>query len=694
MFTPATNKATKLIRPQEDPGASLIAQYGLVGMLQDDALAPEDRLVLANLNVPWSAFICGSQGAGKSHTVSCFLENALAANQGAGELSHPLAGLVMHYDHYSNFNSTQLCEAAYLCSAGIPVNVLVSPSNIWAMRRLYANLPGLPPDAPRPRVLPLYLEDKQLDISRILKLMAVNPNAKKTPLYMDVIMDIARTMAMEGPAFTYSQFRSRIDSTKWISGQEEPLSLRLQLLDTFMKPSERTVTTKPAAAEEDIWNFPPGSLTIVDLSDPFISSDDACTLFSIALSIFLEERSQCGRIVVLDEAHKFLTRGGEAEILTRDLTSVIRQQRHTGTRVVIATQEPTLSPELIDLANVTVVHRFLSPSWYEVLRKHLAGVKKQDKADNNALFESIVRLRTGEAFLFCPTAQLQVDHDADGREKVASLGDDYVKFKVRKRLTADGGKSILATDTSADVVEPGDIDDIPMYTVGPKYSSGPFIDFQYARGEPTNMLRVQKKSEKAKKKQQQAEAKARRNEEIASSLETAGDVIDAAKAQALIRFETKNWRLWQAMGKKAKMKLYEDTEAALELEPGTITKDKTLRDLKDLRRDRQVQFDSGSAVQAEVDRVQAEAEGEEQDALDENVDATAQEEDATTQEQEQDTVSQEEDSVTQDHGQDSTAQEEDSLPQEQEQEQDSTAQEEDPTVPKDKSTTPPEEEKI
>lgn len=307
LFTPAAHKATKLHRAQEDPTASLITQYGLVGQLQDDAVSvvtPEDRLVLANLNVPWSAFICGSQGAGKSHTVSCFLENALAADRGAGQLSHPLAGLVMHYDHYSNFNSTQLCEAAYLCSAGIPVNILVSPSNIWAMRRLYANLPGLPPDAPRPKVLPLYLEDKQLDISRILKLMAVDPNSKKTPLYMEVIMDIARSMAMEGPGFTYSQFRDRIDNTKWVRGQEEPMGLRLQLLDTFMKPGERTATTKPAAAEEDIWNFPPGSLTIIDLSDPFISADDACTLFSIALSIFLEDRNQCGRIVVLDEAHK------------------------------------------------------------------------------------------------------------------------------------------------------------------------------------------------------------------------------------------------------------------------------------------------------------------------------------------------------------------------------------------------------
>lgn len=283
-----------------------------------------------------------------------------------------------------------------------------------------------------------------------------------------------------------------------------------------------------------------------------------------------------------------MTQGGEAEILTRDLTSIIRQQRHTGTRVVIATQEPTLSPELIDLANVTVVHRFLSPSWYEVLRKHLAGVKKQDKGDSHELFESIVRLRTGEAFLFCPTAQLQVEEDAaaaDGRPRATSLGDDYVKFKVRKRLTADGGKSILATDTSADdVVEPEDIDDIPMYRVGRKHNSlgldyGPMSEYEYGADTTKRMNTGEKKSLKKRKKQAAKEAKARREEAIATGMEVAGDIIEGVKAQARLRFETQGWRVWHTVPREEKQKLYEDAEAALDLEPGTITEDKGLRDL-------------------------------------------------------------------------------------------------------------------
>ncbi|RYP36915.1 hypothetical protein DL767_003163 [Monosporascus sp. MG133] len=420
--------------------------------------------------MPWSAFICGSQGAGKSHTLCCLLENALLANNNAGALPHPLAGMAIHYDNYSNHNTTQVCEAAYLCSSRIPVTVLVSPSNIWAMKRLYSNLPGLAPGGLQPMVVPLYLEEHQLDVSRILKLMAVDPAADRTPLYMEVVMNIVREMAMEGSAFTYTKFRERLADTPWVRGQETPLNLRLQLLDSFIMPSPMTKSTRPAPSPGNIWAFEPGSLTIIDLSDPFISSDEACTLFSICLSIFLEERHRCGRIVALDEAHKFLAQSGEARVLTNELVSVIRQQRHTGTRVVIATQEPTLSPELIALANATFVHRFLSPSWYEVLKKHLAGADKQDPGSQNSLFHTIVGLRTGQALLFCPTALTDVVDGSPGSGSpgwVRSLNDGYMNIRIRKRLTMDGGKSIMASDVFTNPAPQPVIDDVPMYLVEP-----------------------------------------------------------------------------------------------------------------------------------------------------------------------------------------------------------------------------------
>ncbi|KAM0812014.1 putative P-loop containing nucleoside triphosphate hydrolase protein [Seiridium cardinale] len=449
IFSPAVHRFLETTSPLESSSTDLVPQYGLVGireLTKDTGADPENRLLLANINVPWSAFICGSQGAGKSHTLSCLLESCLLKDNVAGKLPHPLAGMAMHYDNFTSSSTTQLCEAAYLCSSGIPVTVMVSPSNIWAMKRLYSNLPGLSDNSPRPKVVPFYLNDKQLDISRILKLMAVDPAAKDSPLYMEVVMKIIREMAMTGNPFTYTAFRQRIADTAWVGGQNIPLNMRLQMLESFLEPSLATMTTKPAAAEENVWTFEPGTLTIVDLSDPFINSDDACVLFSICLSIFLEGREKCGRVVAMDEAHKFLLQSGSARVLTGELTSIIRQQRHTGTRVLIATQEPTLSPELIDLANVTFVHRFLSPAWYNTLQKHLAAANKQNFDHQKAIFEEIIALRTGEALLFCPTAQIEVEVTSRGRRQLKALGNSYAKVKIRKRITIDGGRSIMATD--------------------------------------------------------------------------------------------------------------------------------------------------------------------------------------------------------------------------------------------------------
>jgi len=60
---------------------------------------------------------------------------------------------------------------------------------------------------------------------------------------------------------------------------------------------------------------------------------------------------------VLDEAHKVLTSSNAAR-LTRSIASIIRQQRHLATRVVIATQEPTVIPRtVLDLASFVMCHR-------------------------------------------------------------------------------------------------------------------------------------------------------------------------------------------------------------------------------------------------------------------------------------------------------------------------------------------------
>ena len=143
-----------------------------------------DNRLFVNINAPWSAFICGSQGSGKSHTLSCMLEAALKPSN-LGPLPHPLAGMVFHYDKYTGYVASH-CEAVSLSSANIQVTVLVSASSFYRLKEVYKNLPGLPADASKPVVAPLLLREEHLNMERMMKLMAVDEKEGNIPLYMEV----------------------------------------------------------------------------------------------------------------------------------------------------------------------------------------------------------------------------------------------------------------------------------------------------------------------------------------------------------------------------------------------------------------------------------------------------------------------------------------------------------------------------
>lgn len=143
-----------------------------------------------------------------------------------------------------------------------------------------------------------------------------------------------------------------------------------------------------------------------------------------------------------------MTGTDSSSAFTESLLSVIRLQRHLGTRVIIATQEPTISPRLLDLTSMTIVHRFDSVAWLEVLKSHLAAVSSKSAASKGGaqdIFDQIVALSTGQALVFSPSAMLWAnEQDKNGSRRMLKLGTQYIKVQVRQRITADGGRSILA----------------------------------------------------------------------------------------------------------------------------------------------------------------------------------------------------------------------------------------------------------
>lgn len=302
-----------IISSQVKANASVFSKYGLLGLRSHtynasgsrvDTLEPPGNLIYSNTSAPWSAFICGQQGAGKSYTLSCLLENALLPGNRLGKNEKALAGLVFHYDKNASDTAVQVCEAAYLCSEGVPVQIFVMPSNIRTMKEAY-RLPGVPAHR-QPVVRPLLLQDSSLKVDHMLTIMGMR--STEMPLYMSSLMQVVRTMKEEDVPFTIKAFEARIDALSLTEAQKQPLVLRMQLLKSLVyataSKAMRNLANKQAAT------FGATGLTIVDLSCSTVSESDVCSMYQICLSIFLASRNshqstqKQSLIIAIDEAHK------------------------------------------------------------------------------------------------------------------------------------------------------------------------------------------------------------------------------------------------------------------------------------------------------------------------------------------------------------------------------------------------------
>jgi hypothetical protein len=124
-------------------------QYGLLAGMSGDmcgipisgeSTVDGDPRIFFNIAPPSSIFICGSQGSGKSHTLSCLLENCLFPSD-ANKLPKPLSGVVFHYDTFISDHGGSPCEAAFLASnPDIKVRVLCSPTNLRTMQASLAQI--------------------------------------------------------------------------------------------------------------------------------------------------------------------------------------------------------------------------------------------------------------------------------------------------------------------------------------------------------------------------------------------------------------------------------------------------------------------------------------------------------------------------------------------------------------------------
>jgi DNA helicase HerA-like ATPase len=169
----------------------------------------------------------------------------------------------------------------------------------------------------------------------------------------------------------------------------------------------------------------PGRLIIVDLRDEYIEKDEALGLFIVMLQIFSEAMYQgtnFNKLVVFDEAHKYI----ENDELVSGLIEVVREMRHKGTSVMVASQDPPSVPvPLIELSSQIIMHKFNSPAW-------LKHIQKANSALGALASNQMSALGTGEAYVW----------SSKSSDEAFTKG--AVKIRCRPRVTQHGGSTKTA----------------------------------------------------------------------------------------------------------------------------------------------------------------------------------------------------------------------------------------------------------
>ena len=151
--------------------------------------------------------------------------------------------------------------------------------------------------------------------------------------------------------------------------------------------------------------------------------------FVVLLQIFSEathDGQTFNKFVVFDEAHKYI----ESPDLVAGLIEVVREMRHKGTSIMVASQDPPSVPtSLIELSSHIIMHRFNSPAW-------LKHIQKANVSLNSLTPENMSNLSAGEAYVWSSKAS----DDAFTR--------GAMKVRCRPRVTQHGGSTKTAVDHS------------------------------------------------------------------------------------------------------------------------------------------------------------------------------------------------------------------------------------------------------
>ncbi|WP_295454521.1 hypothetical protein [uncultured Thiodictyon sp.] len=387
-------------------------QYGILG----EALG---RTVALDLNHTHTISLFGVQGGGKSYTLGTVAEMASLPIEGINRLPQPLATVIFHYsptmDYAPEFTSmvaanTDAAQVALLRERygaqprALCDVLLLVPADKLEERR--AEYPGI-------EVRPLQFAAAELQASHWRFLMGAVGNQAT------YIRQLNRIMKQLRDDLTLAGLRQGIDDSHMPDHIKELARGRLDLAAEFIDDNTHLGEV-----------IRPGRLVIVDLRDEFMEKDQALGLFVVLLQLFAEvtfEGRKFNKLVVFDEAHKYI----ESPDLVAGLVAVVREMRHKGTSIMVASQDPPSVPvQLIELSTQIILHKFNSPAW-------LKHIQKANAALGGLTPEKMAHLRPGEAFVWSSKAT----------DEAFCKG--AIKVRCRPRATQHGGATKTAVTAMA-----------------------------------------------------------------------------------------------------------------------------------------------------------------------------------------------------------------------------------------------------
>jgi hypothetical protein len=382
-------------------------QYGILGEISG-------RKVALDLNQTHTISLFGVQGGGKSYTLGLVAEMASLMIPGINVLPEPLATVIFHYsptmDYKPEFTSMvgantiedqiRLLRDTYGAEphAFKDVVLLVPADKIDERKSEYPNI----------EVLPLQFSSAELKASHWKFLMgAVGNQATYIRQLMRVMKAMRDNITLEG-------LRAGIDTLSVPDHLKELARMRLDLASEYIND---------ASSLSDVVR--PGRLIVVDLRDEFIEKDEALGLFVVLLQLFADARvdgRSFNKLVVFDEAHKYI----DSPDLVAGLIEVVREMRHKGVSIMVASQDPPSVPvSLIELSSQIILHKFNSPAW-------LKHIQKANAALANLTPERMAALKVGEAYVWSSKATDE------------SFSKGAVKIRCRPRVTEHGGATRVA----------------------------------------------------------------------------------------------------------------------------------------------------------------------------------------------------------------------------------------------------------